>query len=98
MLLSFKTAVGNRNIAKEVGERYLQFGCILLDDEDGAVTTSIAANISDSARINQEILSRWLQGKGKHPVQWSTLIEVLRDIDMHDLATHMEHNLSVMTD
>ena len=92
---SFKTAVGNRNIAQEVGEEYLQFGRVLLDDAEGTVTTNIATDITDAPSINQEILKWWLQGKGKQPVQWSTLIEALRDIDMHDLATHIEHNLQI---
>ena len=100
MLLSFKTAVGNRNIAQEVGKRYLQFGHILLDDAEGTVTKSIATDISDVPSINQEILSLWLQGKGKQPVQWSTLTNALRDIDMCDLAAHIEQNLrmTVTTD
>ena len=36
--------------------------------------------------INKEIL----QGLGKQPVTWSTLIEVLRDIDLNSLANDME--------
>ena len=98
MLLSFKKAVGTRSIAQEVGEEYLQFGRVLLEDPEGTLTTSIAAGITDAPSISQEILSRWLQGKGKQPVQWSTLIDALRDIHMHDLATHIEHNLQMDND
>ena len=72
----------------------MQFGFLLLNDTSGAVTQSIAAK-GDSTRINHDILCLWLQGKGRQPVQWSTLIETLKDIDMSVLANDIEKHLEL---
>ena len=37
-------------------------------------------------QINIEILQEWLEGSGKKPVSWATLVEVLRDIGLFTLA------------
>ena len=94
-LLTFKTEGGNRNIAQEIGNDHLHFGCILLSDETGAVTKGTVHTNSDPTSINQEILRLWLQGRGRKPVVWSTLIETLKDISMNTLATDIEQNLKL---
>ena len=96
MLLSLKTLYGKLNIAREIGEAYKQFGRSLLEDKDETVTTSIAERLDhNAAAINQEILGLWLQGKGRQPVQWSTVIDTLREINLLDLASQMEQNLKI---
>ena len=40
-----------------------------------------------------KILQRWLEGMGKHPTTWATLIKVLRDVDLSQLANDIEKNL-----
>ena len=35
---------------------------------------------------------RWLQGQGKGPVTWSTLIGVLRDIGLTELAQMIQES------
>ena len=44
----------------------------------------------DAEQINSEILQEWLTGKGKQPVTWTTLVEVLRDIELSNLAGEIE--------
>jgi len=39
-----------------------------------------------SVYINTEILQEWLIGKGKQPVNWTTLVEVLCDIELSALV------------
>lgn len=98
MLLSLKIAVGDMKLASAIGDAYLQFGQSLLDDVDGTVTQMIARDLKNNVvNINNEILARWMQGKGRKPVAWDTVIKVLREIDMHDLASRMENNLSKCT-
>lgn len=98
VLLSLKTLFTNCNIAEEIGDGYKQFGYSLLDDKDGTVTNGIAEGREhDTAAINKAILELWLQGKGKQPVQWSTVIDTLKDINMHDLASQMECSLNTHT-
>ena len=36
-----------------------------------------------------EILEEWITGRGKRPVTWSTLIEVLHDIELSTLAREL---------
>ncbi len=79
------------NIFKEIGTRYSDFGTLLLEDNTGAVIQGLETRCgNDSVRINREILSGWLQGEGKKPVTWATLIGVLRDINMDTLAEDIE--------
>ena len=75
------------NIPVEIGSKYLQFGIFLLDDSTGARIMSMASRHHDNAeRINTEILHEWLTGSGKKPVNWETLVKVLRDIELSTLA------------
>ena len=100
VLLNFKTRDGDLNIAQEVGGEHNQFGSIILNDDTGAVCKRIALNNSNVTSTNQEILSQWLQGKGKVPIQWLTLTEVLRGVELNTLASTIEHNLplNILTD
>ena len=43
----------------------------------------------NAERINTEILWEWIAGRGKKPVTWGTLIEVLRDIELCTLASEI---------
>ena len=87
-LLNFE-CTGKRkiNIPVEVGTKFTQFGAILLQDQTGAKVKNMTyKHLNDPERINIEILQEWLAGKGKQPVTWSTLVEVLRDIGLSILA------------
>ena len=75
------------NITKEIGDEYRCFGIFLLQDLKGQKVKSIKSkHQSDSSLINTEILEEWLAGKGKQPVTWATLVEVLRDTELYSLA------------
>ena len=93
-LIDFKTSSGNMNVTERIGISYGKLGPLLLRDDDGAVTQSIRDQYHhDASKINQEILQRWIQGKGRQPVQWSTLIDVLKKIELSVLAKKIEDNL-----
>ena len=47
-------------------------------------------NLNNAEQINTEILQEWLTGRGKKPVTWTTLVEVLRDIELSTLAGDIE--------
>ena len=59
---------------------------LLLNDTNGTVTQAIMGQYPEAFNVNFEILQRWIQGKGKLPVEWATLFEVLRDIKLSELA------------
>ena len=44
----------------------------------------------DVEQINGEIIQQWIAGRGKHPVTWETLTEVLRDSELTTLAGEIE--------
>ena len=80
-LLNFRTSSGSTvNIVKQIGTHFSTLGPQLLNDANGAVTSAITSlHMRNADAINQDILTRWLQGQGQRPVTWSTLIGVLRN-------------------
>ena len=74
----------------QIGTNYWDLGILLLNDAKGAVTKAIVKQYhEDAAEINREILQRWIQGQGM-PVEWATLIAVLKDIELTELAREIE--------
>ena len=66
-------------------------GILLLDDTTGAVTEAIIEQYNyDATKIIFEIFEKWIQGKGKLPVEWDTLIEVLNDIGLSELVNKIK--------
>ena len=79
------------NIPQEIGVKYREFGLFLLDDPNGVRTRALAhKHNNDANEINIEIIEEWVAGKGKHPVTWKTLTQVLRDIELSTLAEEIE--------
>jgi len=46
--------------------------------------------MNDAEKITANILKVWTAGKGKHPVTWKTLTEVLHDSELSALAGEIE--------
>ena len=79
------------NIPQEIGVKYHDFGLFLLQDENRQRVKAIAHSYQNKAEeINKESLEQWITGRGKHPVTWKTLTEVLRDIELSILAEEIE--------
>ena len=87
-LLRFNFAGGRVvNIPAEVGTKYVKFGTLLLDDRDGSRVKMIAhKHQQDGKEINTEFFQEWLTGRGKQPVTWATLVDVLHGINLNKLA------------
>ena len=63
----------------------------MLEDENRQRVKAIAQEYMNKAEeINKEILEQWITGRGKQPVTWKTLTEVLRDIELNTLAGEIE--------
>jgi hypothetical protein len=93
-LMYFKTRSGSINILEEIGTHYNTLGIFLLQDSNGTVTKAIRAQYQlDATLITQEILQRWLDGRGMKPIEWSTLISVLKKIQLSTLAQDIANNL-----
>ena len=79
------------NIPQEIGTKYREFGILLLDDTSGGKVNNLEHKCrEDAVRINTEILQEWVAGRGKQPVTWETLTEVLRDVELCTLASEIE--------
>ena len=79
------------NIAEKISIKYHDFGLLLLDDPNGTRVRNMELKYNqDAERINKEILQEWATGRGKKPVSWETLTEVLRDIELCTLASEIE--------
>ena len=79
------------NISREIGTKYITFGTLLLEERTGERVSAIAQkHMNDSEQTSMEILKEWLAGRGKHPVTWNTLIEVLHDTELRTLAREIE--------
>ena len=79
------------SVPVEIATKYVQFGAFILDDRNGSRVKIMAhKHLNDAEQINTEILQEWLAGKGKQPVSWTTLVEVLRDIELTALAREIE--------
>lgn len=90
-LLAFPGQEKKIKVHEQIGIKYYELGVFLLDDRNGVEVQAIALKHSNNADgINKEILSKWLQGMGKQPVTWRTLIEVLRYVDLNSLANDIE--------
>ena len=80
-LLNFPCAERKVNIPLEIGTKYVRFGTLILEDANGTRVSNLQHKYQrDPEQINTEIFREWLNGKGKQPVTWATLIEVLCDI------------------
>ena len=44
-------------------------------------------------KINEDILQRWISGKGLKPFTWDTLVKCLRDTELNTLANEIEEVL-----
>ena len=86
-LVRFRGRERRINIPQEIGIKFNFFGILLLDDTTGARVEAIVYEYRENAeRINLELLQQWINGRGKQPVTWRTLIEVLYDIGLDRLA------------
>ena len=46
--------------------------------------------MNDTEQINMKIFQQCINGSGKYPITWKTLVEVLHDIELNVLAGEIE--------
>ena len=86
---------GHIDIAAEIGTDYEKFGTLLLQDKNGNIVDSIAKSKHYiTVDITVEILRQWLQGKGRKPVTWQTLVKCLQNSDLNTLVDNIKRSLS----
>ena len=90
-----KKSGGHVNIITCIGPNHRMFGIFLLDDERGEITDAMfQSELGRPDAILQKIFSRWLQGTGRAPRSWETLVTVLEEMGVVDeLASTVRENL-----
>ena len=89
LLQRFLTPSGRLfNIIERIGIRNHYLGIRLLNDDHGAITAAIEARHRPD--LTEAVLQRWLEGAGRTPRTWATLITVLRRIGLNALAQDIE--------
>ena len=75
----------------EIQNDYEKFGIQLLQDDNGSIVEGIERmKRGDPGDITVEILRQWLQGQGRKPVTWQTLVECLEDTKLHVAANYIK--------
>ena len=94
LLQYFPTQSGNVNVLERIAVRSHSLGIRLLKDNTGAITSNIETQYRlDQTRISGAILQRWLEGTGRWPQSWATLVTVLQEIGLSVLAKEIDDNL-----
>ena len=79
---------------ERIGNNYGAFGLFLLQDDDRAKVSALEHELQrNSIQINNKIFELWLQGRGKQPVTYATLVGCLRDVELNTLADDIEEVL-----
>ncbi len=73
------------DLVTEIGKDYKKIGRKLLKN-DKKVANIEASKQNQVEDIVDEILSEWLNGDGRTPVTWETLVTVLRESGLVTLA------------
>ena len=90
-LVRFRGRDRRINIPQEISTEYFQFGILLLEDTNRARVRNMEHKYrGDAEQINMEILEEWVNGRGRKPVSWEILTEVLRDVELSQLAGDIE--------
>ena len=86
-LTCFPLAGREVDLAVEIGVHYYTFGVQLLQDSTGNQVSALEKEMGKNAQdINHQIFTFWLHGKGRQPVTWGTLVAVLQDVGLEQLA------------
>ena len=85
----------SNGVIQRVAENSHTLGILLLDDKNGNITANIKAQYRpDQCQIAEEIFRKWLDGTGRTPQTWATLVTVLRGMQMETLANEIEKRVS----
>ena len=77
--IAFMMALPSRgatiNVIQRIGVNYFKFGIFILKDSSMMLVRALESqHLLNAEDITKAILLRWLEGKGKTPVSWATLI------------------------
>ena len=74
------------DVLADIGTDYETFGHNILEDDKGTKVDVIKEDQGKASKSKREIARQWLRGKGKQPVTWGTLVQVLESTGLKELA------------
>ena len=78
-------------ILATIAAHWQDFGYLLDFDETGRTIDRIAREHQlRPIDCCAAMLREWLEGRGRQPATWATLIDLLKDADINDLAQQLE--------
>ena len=91
-LTLLKSSCGHKvEIIKTIASKWKKFGIHFDFDEQGHILDTIAEKYPrDPIGCCTEMMKTWLEGRGRQPVTWATLTELLKDNEYNDLAQQLE--------
>lgn len=94
MLCSMTAESGEKiNVIKLMASHWKEFGTLLDFDDSGATLANIEwKRHFDPEACCQEMMERWLKGKGRQPASRELLVELLQDCELTVLAEQVEHS------
>ena len=81
------------NVFVKISTDYERFGTRLLEDDDGTLVDSVKGTTRHTRHVTRDIVIRWLSGAGRQPVTWQTMINVLNEIRLTELASSLHKTL-----
>eukprot|EP00731_Ephydatia_muelleri_P033539 Em0032g1a len=75
---------------------YTKLAMYLLNDDNCDIVDSLKEKCrGDPVEIVTAVYKKWINGAGRQPVTWQTLLDVLREIEQNSLAEDIETVLKV---
>ena len=98
-LTLLKSPSGKRvEIIKAIAPDWSRFGIHFDFDETGQTLKCIAKEHPfNPIDCCTQMMREWLEGRGRQPATWATLIDLLKDAEMNDLAQQVEEIVAVRT-
>ena len=91
-LTLLKISTGKKiEIINTIAPKWKAFGIHFDFDEQGHTLDRIDNNHPNDATAGcTAMMKKWLEGEGRQPATWATLIELLKDAKYNDLAHQLE--------
>ena len=92
-ILAFPFKTGVDNIVKKIAGSRDVFGFLLLEDDDGAIISSLSAHHQSPIECTLDIVRYWIRGYGRQPISWDTFIDTVRKAGLIRLADDIREGL-----
>ena len=81
----------NLNIIQRTSTHYENLAMHLLDDDNCEIVDCLKEQCrGNPVEIVTAVYKKWIQGTGRKPVTWQTLVDVLKEIELNSLAEEIE--------